>query len=74
MVQMLTATNQDGPAFHTRSRTTQCNITEDLTLQPKTDTVTPYITKPTNTPDAISKLLTKDRLQALLEMQKIDPF
>ena len=43
-VQMLTATNQDRPAFHTRSRTAQHIITEYLTPQPKTDTVTPGIT------------------------------
>ena len=53
-----------GPAFHTRSRTAQHNMTEDLT--PKTDTVTPYITNVTGTPDAMLKPLTKDRLQALL--------
>ena len=39
-VQMLTATNYDGPAFHTRSRTAPCNKKEDLTLQPKIYTVT----------------------------------
>ena len=65
-VQMLSATNHNGPAFHTRSRTAQCNITEDLTPQPKTDTVTPDITKITDMPDAMPNLLTEDRLQALL--------
>ena len=74
MVQMLTVTNQEGPAFHTRSRTTQCNVTEDLTPQPDTDTIKPDITKSPDTPDAIPKPLTKDRLQALLQMQKTDPF
>ena len=69
---MLTATNHDGPALHTRSRTTQCNITEDLT--PKTDTVTPDITYSTDTPDAMPKLLTEERLQALIQMQTTDPF
>ena len=34
-VQMFSAINHDGPAFHTRSRTTQHSITEDLTPQPK---------------------------------------
>ena len=71
---MLTTTNHDGPAFHTRSRTTQHNITEDLTLQPKTESVTQDVTKITDTPDATLKLLTKDRLQALLQMQRTDPF
>ena len=39
-VQMFSATNHDGPTFHTRSRTAQHKITEDLTTKPKTDTVT----------------------------------
>ena len=43
-VQMLTATNYDGPAFNTRSRPAQCNITEHFTPQPNADTVTPDIT------------------------------
>ena len=71
---MLSATDHDGPTFHTRGRTAQCSITEDLTLQPKTDTVTPDIIKVRDTPDATPKLLTKDRLQALLQMQRTDPF
>ena len=61
---MLTTTNYDGPAFNTRSRTAQCNITEHLTLQPKADTVTLDIT--TVTPDAMPKPLTEDRLHVLL--------
>ena len=61
---MLSTINHDGPAFHTGSRTAQCNITEDLTLQPMTDTVTPDITKVTDTPDATPELLTEDKLQA----------
>ena len=72
-VQMLSALNCDGPTFHTRSITAQCHITEDLTLQPKTNTVTPDITKVTDTPNATPKLLTEDRFQALLQMQKTDP-
>ena len=55
-------------------RTAQHKITEDLTPQPKTDRVTPDIIKVTDTPDAMPKLLTKNRLQALLQMQKTDPF
>ena len=39
-----------------------------------TDTVRPDITKVTDTPDAMSKLLTKDRLQTLLQMQRTDSF
>ena len=65
---MLTAINLDGPAFNTRRRTAQCNITEDLTPQPKADTVTSDITTVTDTPDSMPKPLTEDRLHALLQM------
>ena len=71
---MLTATDYNGPAFNTRSRTAQHNITEDLTPQPKADTVTPDITTFTDTPDATPKPLTKDILHALLQMQRMHPF
>ena len=71
---MLSATNHDGPTFHTRSRTAQLNTSEDLTTQPMMDTVAPDITKVTDTPDAMPKSLTEDRLQALLQMQRTDPF
>ena len=43
-VQMLSATNHDGPTFHTKSRTVQSNATENLTPHPKTDAGTPDIT------------------------------
>ena len=59
-VQVLIATNLDGLALHTRSITAQHNITEDLTVQPKTDTVTPVITTVQDTPDNTPKLLTID--------------
>ena len=68
---MLTATSHDGPAFHTRNKTTQHNMTQDL--PPQTDTVTPDITNITETPDSTPKHLTKDGLQALLQMQRTDP-
>ena len=71
---MLSATNHDGPTFHTKSRTAQCNITEVPTLQCKTSIVTPDITMVTDTPNAMPKLLTEDRSQALIQMQKTDPF
>ena len=71
---MLTTTNYDGPAFNTRTRTPQCNITEDLTPQPKADTVTPDITTVTDTPNVTPKPLTEDKLHVLLQMQRIDPF
>ena len=71
---MFTTMDYDGLAFNTGSRTAQCNITEDLTPQPKADTVTPDITTVTDTPDATPKPLTEDRLHALLQMQRTDPF
>ena len=67
---MLSATNSDGPAFNTRSRTHQ-HLSLDTPLTcPQLD-VTPDITEAT---DPIPKLLTVDQLQALLQMQKTDPF
>ena len=71
---MLSVTNHDGPILHTRIRTAQYNITENLTLQTKTDTVTPDIPKVTGTQDAALTPLTEDRLQALIQMQRTDPF
>ena len=71
---MLSATNHDGPTFHTRSRTAQINTTDNLTPQPKTDTATPDITNVTDTPNAMPKLITKERLQTLQQMQRTDPF
>ena len=69
-VQMLSATNLDGPAFNTRSRTVQCNTTNP-TPQPQSDAVTPDVT---DTPSTTPKPLTTDILQALLQMQRMDPF
>ena len=73
-VQMLTTTISDSPTFNSRSRTAQCNITEDITPQPQADTVTPDITIVKDTPDAMLKPLTEDRLHALLQMHRMDPF
>ena len=73
-VQMVSATNHDGPTFLTRSRTAQSSMTENLTIHPKTDTSTPDITNVTDTLDAMPKLLTQDRSQALQQMQRTDPF
>ena len=70
---MLCATNLDGPAFHTRSRASQSNVTKNLTSYPKTDTTTPDLATIKDSPDAMPKLFTKDRLQALLQMQRTDP-
>ena len=73
-VQMLTTTDYAGPTFNTRNRTAQCHITEDLTPQPQEDTVTPDITSVKDTPNGTLKPLTEDRLHALLQMQRMDPF
>ena len=64
-VNMLSATNPDGPAFNTWSRMAQCTSTEDITLQPQSDAVTPDVTDMTS---ATPKPLTSDRLQAFLQM------
>ena len=66
---MLSTTNLDGPAFNTRSRTAQHNLSKDTT--PQTDVVAPDVS---DTPSTTPKSLTADRLEALLPMQKIDPF
>ena len=68
---MLSATNLDGPAFKSRSRTAQHPSTENATLQPQLDAVTPDVMDTTST---TPKSLTMDRLQALLQIQKTDPF
>ena len=68
-INMLSATNLDGPAFNTRSRTAQCTSSEDTTFQ--SDAVAPDVS---DTPSTTLKSLTTDRLQALLQMQKMDPF
>ena len=73
-VQMLPAINYDGPAFNTRSRTVQQDITEHLTPQPNADTVTPDTTTVKDMPEVMPKPLTEDRLHALLQMQRMDPF
>ena len=65
---MLTASHTDGPTFNTRSNTQ--NTSPSTTSTPHPD-VSPRISQqPTPTP----KPLTADRLEALLQMQKTDPF
>ena len=44
---------------------------EDPNTQPQSDVVTPDVT---DTPSTTPKLLTADTLQALLQMQRTDPF
>ena len=67
-VNMLTATHTDGPAFNTRSHTQ--NTSPDTTSIPHPD-VSPQVSQETTlTP----KLLMVGRLEALLQMQRTDPF
>ena len=68
-INMLSATNLDGPSFNTRSRTAQHSSSEDTT--PQTDTVAPEVT---DTPSTTPKSLTVDRSEVLLQMQEMDPF
>ena len=68
LINMLSVSNTDGPAFNTRSQTQQC-------LAPDTSTAQLSIT-----PDVTSHQILHlnpwpaDRLEALLQMQKTDPF
>ena len=68
-INMLSANTLDGPAFNTRSRTAQHSSSENTTQQ--TNATTPDVT---DTQSIIPKSLTADRLEALLQMQKTDPF
>ena len=68
MVNMLTVTHTDGPAFNTRHRMKEDS--HNTTPTPHPD-VSPKIS-PEATPTP--KPLTTDRLQALLQMQRTDPF
>ena len=68
LINLLSVTNSDGPAFNTRSQTHQCLSMDTSTVQPA---VTPEISK---TPDPTPKSLTSDGLETLLQMQKMDPF
>ena len=65
---MLTVTNTDGPAFNTISHTKQDPTAHNPTAPPD---ITPDIS-PVTSPTP--KTLTADRLEALLQMQKTDPF
>ena len=65
---MLTASSTDGPAFHTRSCTQ--NTSSSTTSTPHPDTAPQISQEPTTAP----KPLTVDCLEALLQMQKTDPF
>ena len=65
---MLAATHADGPALNTRSHT--CNTSADTTSFPHPD-VSPQISQETT---STPKPLTVDRFEALLQMQRTDPF
>ena len=66
-INMLTASLNDGPAFHTRSHTWS---TSDSTSGLPTDPTPHILQEATPTP----KLLTADHLDTLLQMQRTDPF
>ena len=67
-VHMLTASHTDGPTFNTRGHTQ--TTSPNTTSAPHPD-VSPRISQEKNlTP----KLLTVDRIEALLQMQRTDPF
>ena len=67
-VNMLTASSTDGPASHTRSHTQ--NSPSSTTSTPHLDTAPQISQELTTAP----KPLTADHLEALLQMQKTDPF
>ena len=67
-INLLSVTNSDGPAFNTRSQNHQCLCVDTSTVQLD---VMPEVSE---VPDPIPKYLTADRLEALLQMQKTDPF
>ena len=66
-INILTASSNDGPAFHTRSHTQN---TTDTTSICHPDTTPQISQEPTSTP----KLLGAECLDALLQMQRTDPF
>ena len=65
---MLTASSTDGPAFHTRGCTQ--HTSSSTTSTPHPDTAPQISQEPTTTP----RSLTVDHLDALLQMQRTDPF
>ena len=65
---LLSVTNSDGPTFNTRGQTHQHLSTN---TSPSQLDITPKVSE---VPDSAPKSLTADRLEALLQMQKTDPF
>ena len=68
LINLLSIGNSDRPAFNTRSQTHQWLTMDTSTVQPD---VMPEISKAL---DPTPKSLTADRLEALLHMQRSDPF
>ena len=68
LINMLSVMNTDGPTFNTISQTHQCLSPDNSTSQPD---IIPEVSKVT---DPTPKSLTADRLEALLQMQKTNPF
>ena len=68
LINLLSVTNSDGPAFNTRGQMHQCLSTDTSTVPP--DIMSDISTAPDLTP----KLLMASKLGALLQMQKTDPF
>ena len=66
-INMLTDSSSDGPAFHTTSCTQSTSVS---TSAPYTDAAPHFSQDPTTTP----KPITADHLDALLQMQRTDPF
>ena len=67
-VNLLSVTNPDGPTFNSRSQTCQCLSMNTSTSQPD------IMPKVSEVPDPTPKCLTKNILEALLQMQKTEPF
>ena len=67
-ISVLSVTDTDGPAFNTRSQTLEHFSMNTSAAQPD---VIPDVSE---AKDPTPKSLTADRLQALLQMQKTDPF
>ena len=66
---MLSAAHSDGPVFNIRSTKDQQSSPKDSI--PQTDAIAPGIT---DTQSTTPKSLSTDRLEALLQVQKMDPF
>ena len=68
LINMLSVSNTGGPTFNTRSQTQQCLPPDNSTAQPS---ITPEVSP---VPNPTPKSLKADSLEALLQMQKTDPF